>query len=469
MINPKAELFKWGPIDGRHIYVDQFALGFLEFPDRLEGGWPEVIGHLHKDTVLYVIDYNDLRENGKFIFKKYIDNEKEQRKRYKTWQNTVKKLRLMEKTVNKGIKDLKLYNKWYNILIDFWMEGFIPELANLGAEQMLKEWIMKHHKDNFIEIFETLSAPEEYSFFQLEELRFLNTKLIKNKKKQLEELKKHQKRYYWLRNNYAFIKVLDLEFFKKELDKISIEEAKEKIKEIKNYLTEIKKKKKGIIKKYKINKKVIGLANKLAFCIWWQDYRKKFIFIANHILCNFLKAIEKEKKIPFKELHWYSLTEIKELINNNKKIDVSQRIIGFTTYYYEKEHKVEFIEGKKAYPLIKPYIEVKVRKLKKLKGLVVSKGKNLKGKVKILLSPKHINKMKKGDILVAAMTSPDFIVAMRKASAIITDEGGMTCHAAIVSRELKIPCIVATKIATKVLKDGDIIEVNADKGVVRKL
>ena len=75
--------------------------------------------------------------------------------------------------------------------------------------------------------------------------------------------------------------------------------------------------------------------------------------------------------------------------------------------------------------------------------------------------------MNNGDILVAPMTSPDFIVAMRQASAIITDEGGMTSHAAIVSRELGINCIVGTKIATKVLKDGDLVEVDADQGTVK--
>lgn len=77
--------------------------------------------------------------------------------------------------------------------------------------------------------------------------------------------------------------------------------------------------------------------------------------------------------------------------------------------------------------------------------------------------------MEKGEILVTVMTSPDFMVAAKKAAAIVTDEGGITCHAAIVSREMKIPCIIGTKIATKVLKDGDIVEVDADKGVVRKI
>ena len=67
------------------------------------------------------------------------------------------------------------------------------------------------------------------------------------------------------------------------------------------------------------------------------------------------------------------------------------------------------------------------------------------------------------------MTSPEFISAMRNAAAIITDEGGITCHAAIVSRELEIPCLIGTKNATKILKDGDMVEVDTFKGIVRKL
>ena len=58
---------------------------------------------------------------------------------------------------------------------------------------------------------------------------------------------------------------------------------------------------------------------------------------------------------------------------------------------------------------------------------------------------------------------------MKKAAAIVTDEGGITSHAAIVSRELGIPCVIGTKFATKVFKDGDLIEVDADKGIVRKI
>jgi len=88
------------------------------------------------------------------------------------------------------------------------------------------------------------------------------------------------------------------------------------------------------------------------------------------------------------------------------------------------------------------------------------------GIVRVLHSPKEINKIQKGDILVAPMTSPDYVPAMKRSSGIITDEGGQTSHAAIVSRELGIPCVVGTKDATKTLKDGQIVTVNGESGQI---
>jgi pyruvate,water dikinase len=78
-----------------------------------------------------------------------------------------------------------------------------------------------------------------------------------------------------------------------------------------------------------------------------------------------------------------------------------------------------------------------------------------------------LNKVREGDVLVAPMTTPWYLPAMKKAGAFITDEGGITCHAAVVAREFKKPCIIGTKDATKILKDGMKIEVDADKGIVR--
>jgi len=100
-----------------------------------------------------------------------------------------------------------------------------------------------------------------------------------------------------------------------------------------------------------------------------------------------------------------------------------------------------------------------------LKGAAASPGIGT-GHVKILKSPKEIVKVKQGDVLVAKMTSPDYVPAMKKAAAIVTDEGGLTSHAAIVSRELGVPCIVGTGEATKLLKDGNVVTVDGARGVV---
>lgn len=100
-----------------------------------------------------------------------------------------------------------------------------------------------------------------------------------------------------------------------------------------------------------------------------------------------------------------------------------------------------------------------------VRGLPVSPGIGA-GKVKVILDVKEIDKVREGDVLVTRMTTPDWVPAMKKAVAIVTDEGGYTCHAAIVSRELGIPCVVGTGNATKVLANVDAVTVDGSKGLV---
>lgn len=106
--------------------------------------------------------------------------------------------------------------------------------------------------------------------------------------------------------------------------------------------------------------------------------------------------------------------------------------------------------------------------LQKLKGLSVSAGK-VQGKIRVIKDPIRLNEVQEGDILVTGMTRPQFNPLLQKCKAIVTDEGNILSHAAILARETKIPCIVRTRIATEVFKDGEQVEVDADEGVVRKL
>ncbi len=147
------------------------------------------------------------------------------------------------------------------------------------------------------------------------------------------------------------------------------------------------------------------------------------------------------------EDHYGTPQDVEWAIEKGKIYIVQSRPI--TTIREEKrEEEVELEEGKIL-----------------LKGLGASPGIGI-GKVKIVLSQDEISKVEEGDVLVTTMTTPDMVPAMRKASAIVTDEGGLTCHAAIVSRELGVPAVVGTEKATKILKDGMVVTVDGDKGVV---
>ena len=133
-----------------------------------------------------------------------------------------------------------------------------------------------------------------------------------------------------------------------------------------------------------------------------------------------------------------------------------------------EKNKVKIVTGGRASTWFKIFTEVIEAPTMAITGRSAFPGKT-KGRVRIIKYKKDLDKIKKGDILVAPMTEPDFSPYLKKVAAIVTDEGGITSHAAIVARELKKPCIIGTKNATKVLHDGDLVEVDAVKGIVKIL
>lgn len=150
----------------------------------------------------------------------------------------------------------------------------------------------------------------------------------------------------------------------------------------------------------------------------------------------------------------------KELVDNRKK--------GFAVYLDSRKNLV-CVHGDGIQKMLKMFrLLGDEEKIKDISGRVASKG-TASGKVVIVKGVKDLAKVREGDILVAVTTHPDYVSAMRKVAAIVTDEGGITSHAAIVSREFGIPCIVGTKSATHLLNDGDRVEVDAIEGRVKIL
>ncbi|MFH1682564.1 MAG: phosphoenolpyruvate synthase [Candidatus Woesearchaeota archaeon] len=177
---------------------------------------------------------------------------------------------------------------------------------------------------------------------------------------------------------------------------------------------------------------------------------------------------EKRKiKLGLQEKQILNEKQVKEIARLGKKIEE----------HYGKPQDIEWaIEGEDIYIVQSRAVttfkaQEKEEEVTEEAGKILLRGETASGgvysgKVKLIHDTAELDKIEKGDIMVTVMTNPDMVVAMQKAGAIITDEGGMTCHAAIVSREMGIPCLVGTGHGTEVLKEGQTVTVHATRGLV---
>ena len=225
----------------------------------------------------------------------------------------------------------------------------------------------------------------------------------------------------------------------------------------------------------------LALPEQTAMEIWAI---KQFAFCSNHAdetynylvssCAPLLKAVCKKLDCSWNELVSMQSTEILEALakglplNEEFKKELRERF---------KDHAIILENGEisvLAGAELKKYYEreqgeqQQYTHLQELKGTPASPGKAA-GRVALVLTSSEISKVKKGDILVTGMTTPEFVPAMERAAAIVTDDGGVLCHAAIVSRELHRPCVVGTRYATRALQDGELVEVDAETGVVKKV
>lgn len=223
--------------------------------------------------------------------------------------------------------------------------------------------------------------------------------------------------------------------------------------------------------KLELSEETMHLLDCLRLFGYQQDVRKTAltrcqVILIREILPEIARCLQVDQQLLYvmdyqevvSALHGGGLTQ-------EMRIEVSDRLQE-PLVLKVAEGKIAWWTGERAQEFVRDNITVAKTEVSEITGRVANPG-IVRGIARVLLSSTEIARVQVGDILVTAMTTPDFVPAMKTAAAIVTDEGGIICHAAIVSRELGKPCIIGTKIATKVLKEGDLVEVDAEKGIVR--
>lgn len=403
---------------------------------------------------------------------------------------------------------LDFYNEYIKKYKEMYMWGWVPNAlegwSNLFSkmlENYLYRRLRKLGKENLMgEYFSVLLAPHERSIRQKaeEELLVIADKIkIVIPRPQAEEsltnvsshpreiprrpdkigtarndIKIYQQKYAWLEFNYEG-KALTFDYFLQELNKIlkSGQDPKIMLQKIKTQQNEIIEKQEKYAKEIgldrdKIMNKFFETGRTMQFL---KDYRKNILYKSYYFLDFLIRELGRRLNLTPTQVR-HILPHEMEAVLLKKKFDANElnERIKYSVLIYRKG-KITVLIGNKAKKYIKEHIEEeKILVKKEIRGQCAYSGK-AKGKVRLIFTVEDMVKMKEGDILVSPKTDPSLMFAMKKANAIITEQGGITCHAAIVARELKKPCLVGVEAATKILRDGDSILLDANAGIITKI
>jgi len=350
-------------------------------------------------------------------------------------------------------------------------DAYTDDLEDTLAEKGVTE-------ESLNQVMQTLTSPRRKSFVNKEELelaRIAKLTEIDSKDSQLSDevktkLREHTEKYKWIPYDYGVTTWEYGDFKDRLLDMAPEGDLDEKIENLESYSKNMKADQKRLYDKHDVDSSEQQYFEGIRKLIHLNDTKKE-VFTRSHVLVrNLQDEIADRLDITWDLLGFFKMEELKEaLLTGGAPQQVLQARHDHSVLTIRQNKKPNFAINEEADSLIDETITQKEgEKQGVIDGQSASDGTHI-GVVQVLHSAKEVDKISKGDILVTAMTSPDYVTGMKKAGAIITDEGGVTSHAAIVSRELEIPCVIGTQNATKILDNGDKVEVDADEGVVKIL
>ncbi|MFH1200664.1 MAG: PEP-utilizing enzyme [Candidatus Micrarchaeota archaeon] len=388
------------------------------------------------------------------------------------------------------------FDSYHDAFVRGWGLSLMADAFSLNSERLLCEQLqpvleLRGESKMFSRYLPVLTAPVTKSFAMGETASVLHlaqeaekspeiasalSKTVKDRARALHAfpefasgLHKHARDYFWLGNSYLQTRVLDESYFADRVSEALTghKDLGEEIRRLETAPQKASGEKKELCKKLALDETLVRLLGVVEKFAEWMDARKNFNLVGDHYMMLFQDELCRRK--GYRKEDWLALSAPEYTDALAGKIDakaMAQRTRA--SLFICTNDGLEILAGDAAKSVFS-----KIRKdthdgISDVRGTTASPGR-VEGTVRIIMSTTDLPKMRKGDVLVSGMTRPELTPALKKAVAIVTDEGGITSHAAIVSRELGIPCVIGTKIATKVFKDGDFVEVNANHGVVRKL
>lgn len=343
-------------------------------------------------------------------------------------------------------------------------------------EKILIRYGFKKGSSEYLRVLFVLTKPEEISTTLLEKRDVIASAIkIKMKKGSLDQESKQLARLYGWMPVFTFGTPWDSDHYLAELNELlkkDFKNLKEEFLKLKNYSqirnSEIAK----VISKYELKPKDLQKFVDFGLALDARNEAEYLVSFCGFYVLPLYDEIAKRLFVSVKQLRNLVKREIVDCLLGKSEastiLEKQGKILGWV--FDKSMMRMKYLDSKEATRFFK-YLNKTSKNLQgndDSKGVCASPGL-VRGRAKITHYPSENNKVKNGDILITHATTVDYLPAMKRAAAFVTEIGGLTCHAAVVAREFGVPCVVSLKNATKNFKDGDLVEVDADKGTVKKV
>jgi phosphohistidine swiveling domain-containing protein len=434
------------------------------------------------DELCWFLDEDDLVDGGTRILKEFFDRPHQANlffdfcernfERYELFCEQLNKKRMSTLTTSQIVDYI---NKSFELYIVIENPGTGFEMLDFSLPVLLRKELEKQVPNNEIaKIITTMSTADETSFSRsaekslLEIAAYIKENKIKNPfsdKKVMEMITAHIDAFYWTACNYFVYSGLGRQNVETIISNYIVKDPRRILDDFEKESVLLEEEKKKILKKFKLSKRAqyyfeMAQRTSLGF-----DMRKKAQMHGFFAVGRFLKELAKRVKVDF-DLAKYLIPEEIELFSQGK---INPQIL-----YERRQHcfvdynviPLKVLRGKEAKRAEQGLWAKADDTTNEIGGVCASPGTAV-ARARVITSARATGEIKQGEILVTGMTTPDYVPALKKIVGIITDDGGITSHAAIIARELKIPAVVGTRTATKKIKTGDLIELRANHGLVR--
>ena len=485
-------------VAARPFVLSAVARGFVD-SEKIRG-YSVLLCHFREGELDWMPLIEDQDRVGRTMLGKYLEDENYWRGERDDWmrfsdriESVYRKLqgKPIENIPNSElVSDIRAYTE---LQLESRKVSWLPEVFGFFAERAFSKQLHSFMNTNFPSadhdrnhVTEILTRPEEPSFFYKVESDLIEiADLVEDENRSDDmissgadrapfrgtdiglRIEEHLKRFDWIRAESFFgarpYTYADAIGHISEILSLGIERSRKKNESWKRNLPE----KIAVMEKYRLDRELVAMARLSSFCAKWQDVRKENTLKVTTLHSKYLSEIFRRSGTKEDLVGYLDYSEAGAFLAGDISEDALRARSEGVLFVYEKE-KLTVYTGNEARGIVADILKRETGNLRELSGVIASSG-YARGTVRVVVTAKDAEKVGHGDILISSMTRPEHILAMKRAGAIVTDEGGITSHAAIVSRELGKPCVIGTKNATRAFGDGDQVEVDARRGVIRKI